>query len=104
MVGNAVEVNPLIEALMPAAAAGSSADTEMAVRVLESPARDPLVIVDHSEKFRVAVLRAALAKAKTPLVPRDVAIVVKDPKQFVDLQQQATALGLHLWLVAASRP
>lgn len=102
VVGNAVEVNPLVEALMSTLGAGSSADTAMAVRVLESPTSDPLVIVDHSEKFRVAVLRAALSKARAPLPPRNVAIVVKDPGRYADLQAQATALALHLWLIPAS--
>ena len=76
----------------------------MAVRILESPTNDPLVIVDHSEKFRVAVLHAALSKVKAPLTPRDVAIVVKDPSNYADLQAQAAALGLHLWLIPASQP
>ncbi|TAN02675.1 MAG: hypothetical protein EPN36_16020 [Rhodanobacteraceae bacterium] len=102
VVGNALEINPLIEALMPTVGVGSSADVAMAVRILESPANDSLVIVDHSEKFRVAVLRAALAKVKAPLTPRNVAIVVKDPGRYADLQAQATSLGLHLRLVPTS--
>jgi hypothetical protein len=96
VVGNALEINPFVEALMPTIGAGSSADVTTAVRVLGSPANDPLVIVDHSEKFRVAVLRAALAKVKAPLTPRNVAVVVKDPSRYADLQAQATSLGLHL--------
>lgn len=104
VVGNALEVNPLVEALMPTVGVGSSADTTMAVRVLDSSTDDPLVIVDHSEKFRVAVLRAALSKVKAPLTPRNVAIVVTDPSRYADLQAQATALGLHLWLIPASQP
>lgn len=102
VVGNALEINPLVAALMPTVGAGSSADATMAVQVLESPASDPLVIVDHSEKFRVAVLRAALSKVKAPLTPRNVAIVVKDPSRYADLQARATALGLHLWLIPES--
>lgn len=104
VVGNALEINPLVEALMPTVGAGSSADTTMAVHVLDSSTDDPLVIVDHSEKFRVAVLRAALSKVKAPLTPRNVAIVVTDPSRYADLQAQATALGLHLWLIPASQP
>lgn len=103
VVGNAMEISPLVEALIPTMGAGSSADTTMAVRVLESPSNDPLVIVDHSEKFRVAVLRTALAKVKAPLTPRNVAIVVKDPGRYSDLQIRATALGLHLWLIPESQ-
>ncbi|TAM99439.1 MAG: hypothetical protein EPN40_05280 [Rhodanobacteraceae bacterium] len=103
VVGNALEINPLVEALMPTIGVGSSADVTMAVRVLGSPANDPLVIVDHSEKFRLAVLRAALVRVKAPLTPRDVAIVVKDPSHYADLQAQATSLGLRLWLIPASR-
>ncbi|SRR5579875_55771 len=103
VVGNALEVNPLVEALMPTIGAGSSADTAMAVRVLESPANDPLVIVDHSEKFRVAILRAALSKVQAPLTPRNVAVVVTDPGRYADLQAQAASLGLNLWLIPASQ-
>lgn len=102
VVGNAVKVNPLIEALMPVFAE-SSTDVSTAVQVLVSPADIPLVIVNHSEKWHVAVLRATLAKVKAPLTPRDVAIVVKDPGRYSDLQAQAAALGLRLWLVPASR-
>lgn len=90
--------------MMSTVGVGSSADVTMAVRVLESPTSDPLVIVDHSEKWRVAVLRAALSKVKAPLTPRNVAVVVKDPSRYADLQAQAASLGLHLWLIPPSQP
>lgn len=103
VVGNAMVVNPLIGALASTMGVDSSADVTMAVRVLGSPESVPLVIVDHSEKFRVAVLRAALAKVKAPIVSRDVAMVVKDPNNYVDLEAQARHLGLRLWLIPESK-
>lgn len=102
VVGNAMVTNPLSEAIA-LLGVRSSADVAIAVRVMESPSQAALAIVDPDEKYRVAVLRAALSKVKSPLVPRTVAIVVKDPSRYTDLQARATALGLHLWLVPASR-
>lgn len=103
VVGNAMVTNPLSEGIA-LLAVGSSADVAMAVRVLESPTNVALAIVDPDEKYRIAVLRAALSKVRAPLTPRNVAIVVKEPSRYANLQARATALGLHLWLVPASAP
>lgn len=104
VVGNALVVTPLVGALFPTVGVGSSADVHMAVQVLDSSANVPLVIVDHSEKYRIAVLRSALTEVKSPITQRDVAIVVKDPSQYADLQAQASHMGLRLWLIPASHP
>jgi len=102
--GNALVLSPLAEALFPTAGVESSADVANTVQVLESPTALPLAIVNPSEKWRVAVLRTALTKVKAPIPPREVAIVVKDPSQYADLQAQAAQLGLRLLLIPASQP
>lgn len=102
-IGTTADINPISEA-MALLFVKSSPAVNVAVRVLESPTRESLAIVDPDEKWRVAVLRAALSRVKAPLMPRNVAIVVKDPSRYADLQTEAEALDLHLWLIPASQP